>query len=156
MLHNNLEKVLKLSSPIVNDYYRAVVSIAYLNCVILQDLESHLAIYNLTYPQFNILRILKGQHPNGVKLSLIKERMLHKQSDVSRLVNRLLLMNLLTKEEDEFNKRSLSIKLSDEGFELINKIEISEEHFGSITKIFNQHEIHTLNLMLDKLVGTQL
>ena len=82
--------------------------------------------------------------------------MLHKQSDVSRLVNRLLLMNLLTKEDDEFNKRSLSIKLSDEGFELINKIEISEEHFGSITKIFNQHEIHTLNLMLDKLVGTQL
>ncbi|QLH47072.1 MAG: hypothetical protein HWD58_16460 [Bacteroidota bacterium] len=85
----NLEKHIKLSQPFVNEYYKAVVGVIVLESIILLELERHLSQYSLTYQQFNILRILKGQYPQETQLNLLKNRMLHQQSDVSRLIDRL-------------------------------------------------------------------
>ncbi len=156
MSGNSLEKIIKLSTPFINEYYKAVVGVLYLETVILQDLENHLEHYKLTYQQFNILRILKGQYPVGVKLSLLKERMLHKQSDVSRLVNRLANMGLLEKKEDKFSKRKLYIILSDKGLALINSIDVGHDKFKSVTTALNPGEIAQLNLLFDKIMQTQL
>ncbi len=70
--NNNLEKLIKMSSSFVNEQYKGVVGVMVLNNLIIQDLENHLSKFKLTYQQFNILRILKGQYPKGVQLSLIK------------------------------------------------------------------------------------
>lgn len=156
MSGDSLEKIIKLGTPFVNQYYKAVVGILYLETIIIQDLDKHLAQYKLTYQQFNILRILKGQYPKGVKLSLLKERMLHKQSDVSRLVNRLVKQGLVDKKADDLNRRRLSITLSDSGIALINSIEINNEEFKSVTADLSLREVEKVNSIFDKILQSQL
>jgi DNA-binding MarR family transcriptional regulator len=156
MHHTSLEKLIKLSTPFVNPYYKAVVGILYLETLIMQDLDRHLAKYKLTYQQFNIMRILKGQYPKGVKLSLLQERMLHKQSDVSRLVNRLVKQGMVDKKEDELNKRRLCITLSEQGLAMINSIDVDGNFFKSVTVELNDPEIEHLNTLFDKILHAQL
>ncbi len=156
MHHSSLEKLIKLSNPFVNPYYKAVVGILYLETLIMQDLDKHLARYKLTYQQFNILRILKGQYPKGVKLSLLQERMLHKQSDVSRLVNRLVKTGMVDKKEDELNKRRLCITLSEQGLTMINAIDVDGDMFKSVMVELNIPEIEHLNKLFDKILQVQV
>lgn len=153
---HSLEKLIKLNVPFVNQHYKAVVGILYLETIIMQDLDNHLVQYDLTYQQFNILRILKGQYPHGVKLSLLKDRMLHKQSDVSRLVNRLVKQGLVEKRDDPVNRRRLSITLSPEGLSLINSIEINNVHFKSVVAALSLQDVNTLNMLFDKILQGQL
>ncbi|MCC7029472.1 MAG: MarR family transcriptional regulator [Chitinophagaceae bacterium] len=156
MHHSSLEKLIKLSTPFVNPYYKAVVGILYLETLIMQDLDKYLARYKLTYQQFNILRILKGQYPKGVKLSLLQERMLHKQSDVSRLVNRLVKTGMVDKKEDELNKRRLYITLSEQGLTMINAIDVDSDLFKSVMVELNISEIEHLNRLFDKILQAQV
>lgn len=156
MHHSSLEKLIKLSTPFVNPYYKAVVGILYLETLIMQDLDKYLARYKLTYQQFNILRILKGQYPKGVKLSLLQERMLHKQSDVSRLVNRLVKTGMVDKKEDELNKRRLYITLSEQGLTMINAIDVDSDLFKSVMVELNISEIEHLNSLFDKILQAQV
>jgi DNA-binding MarR family transcriptional regulator len=148
-----LEKHIKMNAAFVNEYYKVVVGIIVLNNSILLDLENYLSNFKLTYQQFNILRILKGQYPNGVQLSLIKERMLHKQSDVSRLVDRLVGMGWVSKKVDEENKRKLYIGLSEEGLALINSIDINGIEFKSLMTHLNTSEIKHFNELIGKIIS---
>ncbi len=153
MPNTTLEKLIKLSSPFVNPYYKAVVGILYLETRVMQDLDCYLSKFKLTYQQFNILRILKGQHPNGVQLSLLKERMLHKQSDVSRLVDRLVKQGLVEKNENDLNKRKLNITLSATGMKLIQSIDVADENFKSVMATLSLTEVEKLNILFDKILS---
>jgi DNA-binding MarR family transcriptional regulator len=154
--NNNLEKLIKMSSSFVNEQYKGVVGAMVLNNLIIQDLENHLSKFKLTYQQFNILRILKGQYPKGVQLSLIKERMLHKQSDVSRLVDRLVIMEYVEKKEDELNKRRLHIRLTLKGFDLINSIEVGSDSFKSLMKSLPEHEMLKFNEIISTILAKKI
>lgn len=153
MSETNLEKLIKLNYPFSNEYYKGVVGIMLLETIILKDLEDYLKKYQLTYQQFNILRILKGQHPKTTQLNLLKERMLHKQSDVSRLVDRLFAMGLVEKRLNEFNKRKLAITLSEKGTELINTIDLNDVEFKSITRGLKTNEICEFNNLISRMLG---
>ncbi len=153
---SNLEKLIKLSTPFVNPHYKAVVGILYLESRIMTDLDIHLSQFKITYQQFNILRILKGQYPCGVQLSLLKDRMLHKQSDVSRLVNRLVQQGLVEKNEDDKSKRKLSILLSPAGIKLIDSIAVGDIHFKSVVAALTNTEVEKLNELFDKILDGQL
>jgi DNA-binding MarR family transcriptional regulator len=145
-----------MSSSFVNEQYKGVVGAMVLNNLIIQDLENHLSKFKLTYQQFNILRILKGQYPKGVQLSLIKERMLHKQSDVSRLVDRLVIMEYVEKKEDELNKRRLHIRLTLKGFDLINSIEVGSDSFKSLMKSLPEHEMLKFNEIISTILAKKI
>ncbi|MBL7765734.1 MAG: MarR family transcriptional regulator [Chitinophagaceae bacterium] len=156
MPEQRLEQLIKLNHPFINQNYKGVVGIIVLESFIFQDLENHLSQYKLTYQQFNILRILKGQHPNGVQLSVLKERMLHKNSDVSRLVDRLVAMNLVEKPPNEFNKRKLHIQLTEEGLNLISTIDIGHPAFQSIMSALDDEEILLFNKLVNKVIDQKL
>lgn len=149
----NLEKHIKLSQPFVNEYYKAVVGVIVLESIILLELERHLSQYSLTYQQFNILRILKGQYPQETQLNLLKNRMLHQQSDVSRLIDRLVAMELVEKKTNSLNKRKLAIKLSMKGLDLIHQIDVNDVAFQSILKKLNHDEVETFNNLVGKLLA---
>jgi DNA-binding MarR family transcriptional regulator len=149
----NLETQIKLSLPFVNEYYKGVVGVIVLESIFSQHLDQYLNQFRLTYQQFNILRILKGQYPNDTQLNLLKDRMLHKQSDVSRLVDRLVGMELVDKKINELNKRKLSIKLSAKGLELINRIDVNDPAFQSLTSALSRSEIEQFNDLVGKMLG---
>lgn len=153
---DNLEKIIKLSHPFQDEYHKGMVGVFLLETILFKDVEEHLKKYKLTYQQFNILRILKGQYPKCCSLSLLKERMLHKESDVSRLVDRLVNLGLVVKKENESNKRKIFICLSEEGQRLAASIDVNDDGFRSIMKTLSNTDILMFNKLVHKLLASQL
>lgn len=109
--------------------------------------------YNITTQQYNILRILRGQYPNPVTINLLKDRMLDKMSDTSRLVERLRGKELVKRSNCENDRRRAEVVITEKGLEILSELdgidENSRELFGKIT----EEEAQTVNVILDKMRG---
>ena len=106
--------------------------------------------YDITQQQYNILRILRG---SDVPLSTlqIRERMLDKMSDTSRIVDRLICKELVEKNACKSDKRLVDVTLTEKGLALINQLDILDEKIDSVMKCIDEKEAATLNQILDKL-----
>ena len=109
--------------------------------------------FGITTQQFNILRILRGQHPNAISGVEIKGRMLDRNSDISRLLERLLKKELITKSQSENDKRAANVSISQKGLELLGAIdekfkEVERNHFN-----LTETEAAQLSQLLDKARG---
>ncbi|MGE0773333.1 MAG: MarR family winged helix-turn-helix transcriptional regulator [Cyclobacteriaceae bacterium] len=109
--------------------------------------------YGITGQQFNILRILRGQHPKKISGIEIKSRMLDRNSDVSRLLDRLIAKKLVTKEPSEKDKRAADVGISDQGLELLQVIDKKMESLDSLINSLTEEEAKVLNQLLDKMRG---
>jgi DNA-binding MarR family transcriptional regulator len=104
--------------------------------------------FDLTAPQFNILRILRGQYPNPATVNLLIDRMLDKTSNASRIVDKLVLKELVTRRQCEHDRRTVDVLITQKGLDLLQKIDGSDLPFGveNLTKA----EARQLNQLLDK------
>ena len=107
--------------------------------------------YGLTLPQFNILRILRGQHPLPATVALLIDRMLDKTSNASRIVDRLEEKKLVTRTVCPANRRAVDIRITVAGLALLERI----EHDGvlrvsGLTQL-SETEARQLNALLDKI-----
>ena len=105
----------------------------------------------ITVQQYNVLRILRGQYPNPCSIKLIKERMLDRMSDTSRIVDKLFTKKLLLRKECPNDRRSVDIVISEKGLELLKSLDHIDELSKQTIKSLSQDEINTLNNLLDKL-----
>ena len=149
---------MKLEDEIVqqkfeSDYHKLSINILYTSNWLLNLHTEKLKPYNLTVQQFNILRILRGQHPNVVNLKLIKERMLDKMSDVSRLVERLREKGFVDRKTCPSDRRHIDVRITNEGLELLKKLDSDLKDINSLFSSLSNDEIKTLNDLLDKLRG---
>ena len=105
---------------------------------------------DITQQQYNILRILRGSE---VPLSTlqIRERMLDKMSDTSRIVDRLIVKGLVQKTACKADKRLVDITLTEKGLLLVQKLDVFNEQIDEILKGITESEASTLNQILDKL-----
>lgn len=110
--------------------------------------------FKITPQQYNILRILKGQYPNAISLKEIKSRMLDKNSDVSRVVERMRKKNILTRTINPNNRRAVEIKITQQGITLLEKIAPQLENYHNTLVQLNDKELKLLNQLLDKLRNT--
>jgi DNA-binding MarR family transcriptional regulator len=108
--------------------------------------------YDITMQQFNILRILRGQFPNPSSINLLRERMLDKSCDASRMVDRLKQKELIERCVNKKDKRSVDIVISQKGLELLKLIDEQVDAEGPIKNI-TEDEAKTLNEILDKIRG---
>ncbi len=106
---------------------------------------------DVTVQQYNVLRILRGQYPNPCSIKLIKERMLDRMSDTSRIVDKLFTKKLLQRNECPNDRRSVNVIITDKGLELLKSLDYIDELAKQNTKSLTQDEINTLNDLLDKL-----
>ena len=106
---------------------------------------------DVTVQQYNVLRILRGQYPNPCSIKLIKERMLDKMSDTSRIVDKLFIKKLLLRTECPNDRRSADIIITEKGLELLKSLDYIDEFSKDNMKSLNDNEINTLNKLLDKL-----
>jgi DNA-binding MarR family transcriptional regulator len=106
--------------------------------------------YGLTNQQFNILRILKGQHPAKISGSEIKSRMLDKNSDVSRLLDRMIVKELIVKSQCKNDKRSDDVGISELGLSLLQKIDRAITHFAGSLEQLTDEEAQQLSYLLDR------
>ncbi len=109
--------------------------------------------YDLTNKQFNILRILRGHHPNKLSSAEIKNRMLDKNSDVSRLLDRLIVKKLIIKRQCDNDKRAADVIISDSGLSLLKQIDEHMDDTDMAVLNLNKTEAAQLSELLDKCRG---
>jgi len=106
---------------------------------------------DITLQQYNVLRILRGQHPNPCSIKLIKERMLDRMSDASRIVDKLKAKNLLIRKECPMDRRSVDVVITDKGLDLLKTLDTIDEDYKEIFNSLTKEEMVMLNTLLDKL-----
>jgi DNA-binding MarR family transcriptional regulator len=109
--------------------------------------------FGLTIQQYNILRILRGQHPNPASITLLTERMLDKMSNASRLVEKLLTKGLVERTVCPSDRRQVNVVINDAGLELLEQMGKALDTFENGTGNLNDEELETLSNLLDRLRG---
>ena len=103
--------------------------------------------------QYNILRILRGQHPKAANINTLKERMLDKMSDVSRLVERLRKAGLVERRSSEIDRRSVDVQITAKGLALLEEVDVDLPKLeDSLNLSLTEEEAIQLNTLLDKIL----
>ncbi|MEO6490735.1 MAG: MarR family transcriptional regulator [Ferruginibacter sp.] len=104
----------------------------------------------ITGQQFNILRILRGAG-KPISTLQIRQRMLDKMSDTSRIVDRLIIKGLAKKNICPTDKRLVDVVISDKGKKLLEKMDEYEQEMDAIFGNLSIAEAKILNTLLDKI-----
>ncbi len=107
--------------------------------------------FDITSQQFNVLRILRGQHPNPIKVSDIADRMLDKNSNTSRLIDKLLLKKLVDRKSCPNDRRAVDVIITEEGLELLKKLDPEVEKWEDNMVGITHEEADLISNLLDKL-----
>jgi MarR family 2-MHQ and catechol resistance regulon transcriptional repressor len=130
---------------------KAIINLIYTYNWVTERLKGILAEDDITMQQFNILRILRGSDPKPLSTLTIRERMLDKMSDTSRIVDRLLLKGWVDKKMCTTDKRLVDVFITKEGKKILEKIDKKSTIMNSTTSALSDEELVGLNLLLDKL-----
>ncbi|MFN8242482.1 MAG: MarR family transcriptional regulator [Ferruginibacter sp.] len=133
-----------------NEYQKVTINLIYTYNWITEQSKSIFEKADITSQQFNILRILRGA---GTPLSTlqIRQRMLDKMSDTSRIVDRLILKGLVKKNICKTDKRLVDVSITDKGRKLLEKLDKHDAEMDAITGNLSEAEAKTLNKLLDKI-----
>jgi DNA-binding MarR family transcriptional regulator len=133
-----------------NEFQKMGINIIYTANWLNEKMSQILATEDITQQQYNILRILRG---SDCPLSTLKirERMLDKMSDTSRIVDRLIVKGLVEKTACLKDKRLVDITATKKGLQLLEKLDALNEQIDSILKGVSEKEATTMNQILDKL-----
>ena len=134
-----------------SEYSKAIINIMYTNSWLHQQHAGLFKEYGLTTPQFNILRILRGQHPDPATVNLLIDRMLDKSSNASRIVDRLEQKGLVTRKQCKDDRRAVDVFISEEGLELLAELDGKLKSFENDLRNISEEEAQKLNVLLDKL-----
>ena len=144
-----LEQKIKQKS-FSNEAEKAIVNISYTNSYLTHLINTALKKHNVSVQQFNVLRILKGQHPKPVSVNDITDRMIDKMSNASRLVEKLRIKELIERNKCSFDKRQVDVSLTQLG---LDQLEMLNELVNEVISNHNnlsQEEFAHLNNLLDK------
>lgn len=151
---SNIEKLISIRN-FTSEHHKGLVSLIFVGNWIISKHQAFFKQYDITMQQFNILRILRGQHPKSASINMLKERMLDKMSDVSRLVERLRKADLVERKSCELDRRAVDVKISAKGLQLLKTI---DEEIGSLEETLkaslSEKEVVQLNKLLDKLLSS--
>jgi len=134
-----------------NQYHKATVNILYTYGWLMEQIKQVLADADITPQQFNILRILRGSYPNPLSTLQIRERMLDKMSDTSRIVDRLIVKDLVKKTVSQTDRRLVDVVISLRGRRLLKKLDSRQDELDGILKNLSDSEASDLSKLLDKI-----
>jgi len=129
----------------------AGINILYTNNWLAEKFRCTFSCEDLTPQQFNVLRILRGKYPAPLSTLQIRERMLDKMSDTSRIVDRLLKKELVCKETCQNDKRLVDVSISQKGLEVLDRMDTKMHDWDHLLNNLSEDEATTLSKLLDKL-----
>lgn len=133
-----------------NAYQKAFINIIYTNNWLQQRVRDILKNEDLTNQQFNVLRILRGAYPDPISTLQIRNRMLDKMSDSSRIVDRLVKKGLAEKKPCADDKRLVDVIITDQGLQTLANIDEKESHIDDSLGSLSVEEAEELSRLLDK------
>lgn len=134
-----------------NDYQKLAVNLYYTTSWLGSKHRDLFKSFDLTPPQFNILRILRGQKGQPLSVNALIERMIDKSSNASRIVDKLVEKKLVERTTCPNDRRQVEVRISEGGMELLAEIDPFMETFDQSFANLTIEEAQTLNTLLDKL-----
>jgi MarR family transcriptional regulator, 2-MHQ and catechol-resistance regulon repressor len=132
---------------------KALINLIYTYHWATEKIRKVLSEEDITLQQFNILRILRGSDPQPLSTLTIRERMLDKMSDTSRIVDRLVLRGWADKKLSSTDKRLVDVSITKAGKNLLKRMDEKGDAMTGIIDKLDQSELKSLNHLLDKLRG---
>lgn len=146
----DVEKIIKTDTKIPLKS-RTVIHFMLVNHKINETITTRLKPYEVSLQQFNVLRILRGQHGEPANLSTLNERMVTKMSNTSRLVDKLLLKGYVQRRTCSANRRKIEITITDNGKEELEKMDRAmKDAEDKILENLSHKELEQLNFLFDK------
>lgn len=136
-----------------SEFQKAAVNILFTGSWLYNLNATFLKEFDVTPEQFNVLRILRGSHPKPIMLADVTCRMIDRNSNATRLVEKLRLKGLVKREICKNNRRQVDISITEKGMNLLTKIDRKSEAWQSTLKNLTKAEAQQLNRLLDKLRG---
>ena len=140
-------------SKFKSEYHKLGVNILYTANWLALHHTKQCKEYDITPEQFNILRILRGQHPKPATVNLLIDRMLDKNSNASRLVEKLRVKKLVERATCPEDRRAVNVVITQKGLDLLAEIDKTETSYLKELKNLTEKEAEQINFLLDKLRG---
>jgi MarR family 2-MHQ and catechol resistance regulon transcriptional repressor len=134
-----------------NVYQKAAINLIYTVGWMRDRTKAIFEEEDITPQQFNILRILRGSFPQPLSTLQIRERMLEKMSDTSRIVDRLIAKGLVKKITCKSDRRLVDVVITDKGKKLLEKLDLREADMDGVLGNLSENDANILSDLLDKL-----
>lgn len=117
-----------------------------------EKFSDHLKLYALSIQQYQVLRSLRELKGEPADLQTLQAEMVSKNSNTTRLVEKLRLKGLITRIQNEINRRKVDIRITEAGLQLLAEIDMIQEQFeNDVVKNLSSSELLTLNKLLEKI-----
>lgn len=137
----------------VDEYHKATINLIFTNNWIVNQLGVRANAEGITLHQFNVLRILRGQYPEPCTNNQIKDRMLEKMSDVSRIADRLVAKGLVHKCKSDGDRRAVALTITEKGLIVLENLEEPMLLRDVLPQNLTEHDCQILNQLLNKMRG---
>ena len=149
---SNIEKLISQKSW-TSEYNKGLIGLIFVGNWLVSRHQQFFKKFDITMQQYNILRILRGQYPKTANINTLKERMLDKMSDVSRLVERLRKAGLVERKSSEIDRRSVDVQITAKGLALLEEVDVDLPKLeDSLNLSLTEEEAIQLNTLLDKIL----
>lgn len=145
-----IEEAIQQKKPFGNAKQKAIVNLIYTHNYVTDRLRQYLKPYGITLKQYNVLRILKGAG-QPITTSVIRERLLDKMSDASRMVERMHQKGWVDRSICPNDKRLVDVVLSKNGEQLMEQLAKFSATTETIVDTLSEEEAEQLSTLLDKL-----
>lgn len=140
-----------IKSGFINERVKANLNILYTANYIYNKISANLKPFDLTHEQFNVLRILRGKHPEFMNQKDILERMVAPNSNLTLIIKKLVDKNLVKVNQSEIDKRAYEINITEDGMvKLVELDKFIKAQKGSFSPLSESEAFH-LNALLDKI-----
>lgn len=134
-----------------NPHQKAAVNLIYTLGWMRDKTKSIFDAEDITAQQFNILRILRGSFPLPLSTLQIRERMLEKMSDTSRIVDRLIAKGLVKKITCKTDRRLVDVVITDKGGKLLERLDARQDEIDAVLGKLSENDANILSDLLDKI-----
>lgn len=141
----------ELDGKFRNEYHKGLINLIYTSNRLHHEFLNSLKSHGLTSQQYNILKVLRGFGRKPRSIDFLRDRMLDKNSDVSRIVDNLNEKKLVERKENSSDRRLKDISITEIGLELLSKMDGCERKADSLLKNLTIDEVKIFNQLLDKI-----
>jgi DNA-binding MarR family transcriptional regulator len=130
---------------------KVILNIMYSQNIIIDKFSELLKPFDLSGEQYNVLRILRGQKGTPANMCVIQDRMIAKSSNTTRLIDKLLLKELVTRNVCPINRRKIEVTITEKGLQLLTELDPKViQHEQQFAANLESKELTELNSLLEK------
>lgn len=147
----SIEEDIKQGKRFDNIYEKLIVNILFTNAWIIDEQSKIFKPYGITTPQYNVMRILRGQYPDVCTVNTIIDRMIDRMSNASRIVDRLENKGLVERTVCKTDRRAKDVLITEKGLSVLKEVDNALQLWMKKLELVTDKEANQMNELLDKM-----